>query len=154
MVLQDEKSGCGKAAGVNALKALGRGTTQEAFGELAGTGPEGTYPAGMIKAFEALGCTPVRIAESIGGRAWATLRGHLLDGHPVVLCVDNWEHWVVAIGLLGDRVVVVDSADGKVCRTYDYEELEPSWEGRGTRWRRDRNNRPFYAIAVVPNAVD
>ncbi len=36
-----------------------------------------------------------------------------MEGRPAVLCVDQWDHWVAVIGVVGDRVVMQDSANTK-----------------------------------------
>lgn len=146
MILQDEKNGCGAAALTNALAALGQQLPQDAAKKLAGTSHEGTTDKGMVKALRTLGHVPCNIREANAGIAWVTLRGHLAEGHPVLLAVDDWDHWVVAVGLIGSRVIVVDSADGAVVQVLDIGQLTGRWEYPGA-------TKGFYGIAIVPGDV-
>lgn len=144
MQLQQSPFGCGPAAVVNALESLGIQTTQEVVATLAKTNPqEGTYPAGMRRALEALGFEPLVIEVKDQDLALAAARGHLMTGRPILLCVDNWEHWVTAIGMLGDRILIVDPADGAVTTSMNSADFL-------TRWGCFAEKKPFYAIAVAP----
>lgn len=143
MILQDEKNGCGAAALTNALRAIGQQLPQDAARKLAGTSHEGTTDRGMVKALRTLGHVPCTLRESNAGVAWVTLRGHLAEGHPVLLAVDDWDHWIVAIGILGDRVILVDSADGSVVQVLDIANTLLRWQYPGA-------TKGFYGIAVVP----
>ena len=62
-------------------------------------------------------------------------------GHPVILCVDNWDHWVTAFGLLGPMTIhVADSADSELVKHYEPGELLARWKGPG--------KKAFYGIVV------
>jgi len=40
----------------------------------------------------------------------------LARGLPNLLCIEQWNHWVTAVGADGDRFVVLDSRDTDVVR--------------------------------------
>lgn len=143
MRLQDSPAACGAASVCNALEAIGIETSQEIASKLAGTnGTHGTSERGVIKALDALGARPIKLHESDPGVALLQLRGYLLHGIPVIVLVDASAHWAVAVGTLGPRVLVVDSADGGLLQS-----LEP--EAFMARWKTPGEKKPFYGIAAV-----
>ena len=52
-------------------------------------------------------------------------------GRPLILCVDNWEHWVACTGHLGTRFAVMDSADNRLAIYYTGQELAERWLFKG-----------------------
>lgn len=63
------------------------------------------------------------------------------SGMVAILLVDNWEHWVVSFGTLGNQVIhVADSDNPELILHYSPEELARRWAGPG------RN--PFYGIFI------
>lgn len=74
--------------------------------------------------------------------AIAALRGQLVLGRPAMLAVDNDDHWIGVIGVLGDRFVTVDSADSElvVC---------PSGVELAKRWGGATDPPKFYGIIVT-----
>lgn len=103
---------CGAVALCNAAEALGIRLTEEKAIKLAGTDPiTGTSPAGMKKALKQLRLVPEDFSHKHPGIAFLTLSGAVVNGNPVLMTVDDDEHWIVAIGVLGPRIVVADSAD-------------------------------------------
>lgn len=127
--LQDSPANCGALALVNAFDALGEKLGVRAAETLADTSPvKGTQETGLKKALKKLEKHPMEIHNKDAFRAWTLLQGFLRQGFPVLLLVDDGEHWVVAIGTLGpERVLVVDSADGAVVQSRDYEQLMARW---------------------------
>lgn len=107
MRLQDAPNTCGPTALSNALACHGLDIRPDAVGVLAKTDATGTEESGLATAMKTLGFEPIQVDEP------AALYGFLAMGHPVVMCVDNAEHWVTAVGVLGGKVLVVDpAADG------------------------------------------
>lgn len=79
---------------------------------LAGTTEaDGTGDDGICEAVRALGCTATPYETAEAKAAWGWLVDSLRVGRPVILCVDDWQHWVTALGMAGDRVVVFDPAN-------------------------------------------
>lgn len=139
--LQDSPANCGALALVNAMDALGETLTVATAETLAGTHPiNGTTEKGVRKALKKLEKRVVEWNIDAAPVAWSTLVGHLHQGQPVLLIVQDDAHWVVAVGMLGaDRVLVVDSADGAVVRSCSYRQLIQWWKGA----------EGYYGIAVV-----
>ncbi len=146
MRLQDNPSSCGPAALCNALEPIGIRIPSETAHKLTGcTGTKGTSERGIIRAIRSLGHRANVIKESDAGVALVALRGYLFHGVPVILVVDSGSHWVSAVGVLGSRVCVVDSADGGVTSCLETDALVGRWEWVGEK-------RPFYGIAVIGRA--
>lgn len=131
MRFQSHASSCGPASASNALSALGIARSEEECSTLCGTtATDGTDPRGLITGLKQIpGCSPAWIREQRGDVAILRLVASLRIGRPVILCVDGYEHWVAAVGLLGDRIIVVDSADADLALSYSAGEALERWEG-------------------------
>lgn len=101
---------CGAGAVVNALRALGVRVDERRVRPSAGTTPDGTDEIGTIQAVRALGYSASEFTGKSRNHAWRWLHGALLQGSAVIISVDLWQHWVTCIGLLGDRVILIDPA--------------------------------------------
>lgn len=111
MKYQKTEYNCGPAAVQNALALLGERVSQDRLAAAAGTTEEaGTDEHGIKQAIIAAGRTYDEHATDLDGLAFGWLWYSLLVGRPVVLCVDRWSHWVVAVGVLGRRIVLFDPA--------------------------------------------
>ncbi len=108
---QEKPYSCGAAALVNVCTALGMDVTEAKVRELAGTNETGTGEQGIIDAAHALGLVEKVRTTGAASRSWTQLRADLVAGHPCILCVDQWDHWVALIGLMGDRVILQDSTN-------------------------------------------
>lgn len=126
---------CGPAAVANALKSLGRNITEQqveaAVAKSQRKGEpksvEGTTQGQIKRALEVLKCGYQEFSLAHTEAAWGTLRSYMMDGHPVLLCVDDNEHWVSGIGVLGPRVLVVDGTDSELVLSYNKEEMLKRW---------------------------
>lgn len=113
MRFQSENYSCGAAAVVNALRCLGVKVPERRVSSVARTSEEnGTDENGVMDAAREFGAAAAKFENVSQKDAWRWLKSSLLEGKPVILCIDNWQHWVTAVGLLGDgSVVIVDSAN-------------------------------------------
>ncbi len=148
---QAEDFSCGPAAVVNALRSLGIRLTEREVSELAGTTRSGTDERGIMRALRQLGYGVEELDTLDSDEAWEWLRCQLLVVRPVVLCVENFEHWTSVVSMFGDRVVYVDSQPGlesnrreNGVRFLTRRGLTRLWGKRG-RGRRRR----YYALAIV-----
>lgn len=139
MRLQALKAGCGPAAVTNALVAMGKKADQEEIARRAGTTGDGTGAAGLRRALRWAGheSREVRMAH----HAEQILFWELGKGNPVILCVDEWEHWVTAYAVSGSRIFVLDPADGNMVLSYTWEDLADRWAHEGKKY-------PYYGIVV------
>jgi hypothetical protein len=60
-------------------------------------------------------------------------------GRPSVLVVDLDEHYVALVGSLGDRFIVIDSAENQLVFHYSQNELMARWKSQ---------NESYYAIVL------
>lgn len=138
---------CGAAALVNAVLALGRSTSEGRVRKLAGTTQEGTDEHGLMEAARALGLTATPTSSADSAAAWAFVRASLLDGRPCLLCIDGWGHWATAIGIVGERVIVVDPSN--TVRNLKEGGVHVMTRTKLLRrWRNRSEDAPFYAIAI------
>lgn len=136
MRLQDSQANCGPASLSNALAALGQPRTQDECAELCKTNAtDGTPTKRLLAAVKGLGLRGIVIKEKRAEVALLKLDHWLQRGRPAILCVDNDSHWVAAIGVLNDRILVADSADNELVLSYDRTALVERWEAdAGTCW--------------------
>jgi ABC-type bacteriocin/lantibiotic exporter with double-glycine peptidase domain len=55
------------------------------------------------------------------------LDNHLVESGPAILCVDDDEHWVTAIGVCQERFVVFDPARNTGVEIHDMHSLARRW---------------------------
>src|SRR5690349_23329730 len=116
MRMQDSQANCGPSALRNALAALGISRSGDELEKLCQTdATQGTPVANVVRAARTIeGLEPRRIQETRADVALLQLLEALRAGRPVLLCVDNDSHYVAAVGTLGNRVLVADSADSEL----------------------------------------
>lgn len=142
---------CGPASVRNALRCFGHKVSELKIRQYTNTTQEeGTSEEGVLNAIRKLGYTASEFHNDSNQEAWEWLLENLAEGNPVILCLDAWQHWATAVGVLGNRVVLVDSSDLRnnkaengVCLLSKKELL---W-----RWRYSRKGPVecrLYAIAV------
>lgn len=137
MRLQDSTYSCGASAVQNALLALGISRSALELETLLGTSPvNGTSTRGLIKGLNQIdGCRPVTIREKRRDVALLRLRFALDAGRPVILtwrCTEPADHWVAAVGRLGERYLIADSADAELVLSLRVETLADQWSDGGT----------------------
>lgn len=109
MKFQRSSHTCGPVAIVNACRAMGRKVTEREVRKHTGTTKrEGTTEHGLKNAIERLGYEPHDLRNPKVS-AFATLHHFVSGGEPVILSVEEGRHWVTAVGVVGERVVVFDS---------------------------------------------
>ncbi len=133
--MQDSQSNCGPYALKNGLAALGVERSAEELEKACGTSAtNGTATKGIIKAASKIdGCIPVLLRERRTDIALMRLAEALRRGRPVVIswCTDTpGDHWVAAVGVLGERYLVADSGDSELVRSFAVDELEARWRDK------------------------
>jgi len=142
MRAQQRNYTCGLAAVANALECLGIKRTQQQIGKLCYSDPmNGTSEIEIQRALLACGAHVDEWEHKQAPRSWDWLFTRLFAGQPVILCVDDFQHWVTAVGLLGQSVIVFDPALGAGLRIYQK-------KGLLTRWRLGSGGPSFYGFAV------
>ncbi|MGH8103998.1 MAG: cysteine peptidase family C39 domain-containing protein [bacterium] len=149
-VKQEKRYSCGPAALKNALAFLGRDVEEIAVRKVAGAHwVNGTAAEGIMRAARKFGLNPVQGKFRDFGLAYRALKRHTFQGHPCILCVDNWDHWVTVLDARRDTVTLLDS---------EYEPRSTTIKPRSLdlRWRRDPYSSDsdrryqYYFIALKP----
>jgi hypothetical protein len=132
----------------NAMRALGRAMDEAKVVKKMGPGVEvyGTPEAQVKAALTKLAAHGEAFQLVDAEVAWRYMRSWLVSGWPVALAVDEDEHWVAAIGVLGDRVLVADSADPELVLSYTRDQLLD-------RWRKPGDPPRYYGIVARPGRV-
>lgn len=101
---------CGPFALKHALLAYGVVTSEDELAAVAGTSEEeGTDEVGLARAARGHGCDLLVVRREQAAAARLELSRWLRQDTPVLLCVDEWDHWVAAVAEEGDEIVVLDS---------------------------------------------
>lgn len=146
MKFQSNRSSCGPAALHNALAALGIERTEDELQVLCKTTASGTGVRGLVSGIRSISTpeqpllgAPIhwRRADLAEIGAWYYISD---QGRPLIMCVDQHEHWVTCAGHLGSRYAVLDSADNRMAIYYTWAELRERWVSP--------EKRGYYAIVV------
>lgn len=135
MRFQSTQASCGPASLRNALQVLGIERSEEELASLSGCTTQGTSPRGMMRALLLIAkdnprVMPGPLTERRDDIAILRLSACIQKGHPVILMVDNDEHWAVCFGTLGSDIFhLADSADEEMVRHYSAERLLERWRG-------------------------
>ena len=119
---------CGPFALKHALVTLGIFAPEGVITEIAGTDPgEGTDERQLRKAARRFHCdlTPIRRHQPELARG--ELLRHLRRGHPCLLCVREWAHWVTVVKAEAGKFIVLDSEDSAVLTIYTWRQLSGIW---------------------------
>lgn len=127
---------CGPFALKHAFLAYGIFAHEDDLARVAGSSATvGTDEKGLGRAAARHGCTIQVIRRTDGAAARHELSRWLDAGVPVLLCLDQWEHWVTAIAIEGDDVVVFDSHYDAPLRIERIDQLLTRWAYHERRWR-------------------
>jgi len=102
---------CGPASIQNALRCFGVKVSQEKVFALLeipeNERGEGIDEKDIMFALMSLGFSPVRF-ESENKKSAINLLREYVQQSPAILCTMDEQHWVVAIGTIGERIIVID----------------------------------------------
>lgn len=146
--MQSTEANCGPAAASNALEAMGiRRSQAEMEGLCKTTAAGGTDNRKMLAGLRRVdGVDATVLDEAREDVAILRLFAALDHGQAVLLLVDPTDqdtegsHWVAAVGLLGPRILVADSAANDLVTSYDKPGLCARWKCRG--------RRPYYGVIL------
>ncbi len=110
---QEKPWSCGPASLVSACETLGIIVSEARVRELSDADKDGTDEEQLLQAADALGLEAEVQHSGDAEESWDALTSAVADGLPCVLCVDQWDHWVTVVGIVGDRVVMLDSSNEK-----------------------------------------
>lgn len=141
---------CGAAAITNAFRAYGYKIAERRIRAVAGTTENGTDEDGVLAAVRYFGFKAIEYSTNSGTEAWSWLCGTLSQGKPVILCTEAWEHWTVAVGMLGNRAIIIDSSNFKKNKSENGVHVwsRPWLMKKWKNGRKSVEGNRFYAIAV------
>jgi hypothetical protein len=117
---------CGPFALKHALLAFGVFAREDDLSRLAGsTEQRGTDELGLRRAAGAYRARLVRVRKTEAGVARGELETWLKRHVPVLLCVDQWEHWMTAVAADREHLVVFDSKYDAPLRAEPWESVLP-----------------------------
>ncbi|MDH3291307.1 MAG: BtrH N-terminal domain-containing protein [Gemmatimonadota bacterium] len=135
---------CGPFALKHALSMVGVFAHERFLAALAGSTTDGTDERQLARAAGRLGYALPTLRVTDPDAARRALAREVREGHPVLTCVDQWQHWIAVAAREGDRFVILDSAEPSVFRVVEWNELCERWgfrrgAGHGTRRLFDLN---------------
>jgi len=150
---QETPSSCGAASLKYALCLMGFSSREAQLRRLAHTTWRGTSTQPLMSAARRFGLQPRLRAfderEWVEARAW--LRRELGEGHPVILDVEGFNHYVLAVRTLGPRVVIINP-EGATMRGLDYAQIVLAGDARLRSWwlSEERAGASFRGISLAP----
>ncbi len=136
---------CGPFALKHALVALGRLADEEAIAEVAH--PHwwaGTDEVKLARAARHFDCDLPLVRRTDPDRARGALVRHVSQATPVLLCVDDWGHWVTAVRHERERFVILDSRHEPVVQVMSWPQLRNRW-----RYFEEEEDTTFYDMHPV-----
>ena len=125
---QPNKWQCGPFAIKYALIMLGKMVDEKKVAKIAGTHWwTGTDDIQLGRAAKAYDCTMKLVRRTNSLRAKRELLLTLKRGHPCLLCVDNWGHWIVVVGADKGRFITIDSSVAPVVNIVTWRALKKRW---------------------------
>lgn len=114
---------CGPFALKHALLLLGVSADEQRIARLAGSDRRGTDELELARAARHFDCELQTIRSRDPESARRALTVQLARSIPVLLCVEQWDHWVVAAYEHDDTFVIVDSRAAAIFRVLPWEYL-------------------------------
>ena len=119
---------CGPFALKHALVVLGVLKDERALSRVAGTHWwHGTDELQLARAAQAFDCDLLTIRRADAERARRELVRYLRRGLPVLLCVEEWGHWITVVKYDQSRFILLDSREPKVLAIASWTQLRRSW---------------------------
>lgn len=122
---------CGPFALKHALVTLGKLADEEAISAVAH--PHwwaGTDEVKLARAARHFGCDLPLVRRTSEDRAFGVLDRYIERKLPVILCVDDWGHWITVVRQEQNRYVVLDSKDAPVMQVLSRGQLKKRWNYR------------------------
>jgi hypothetical protein len=145
---------CGPFALKHALVTLGIFAPERVITQIAGADPgNGTDERQLRKAAHRFHCDLTSIRRHQPELARLELLRHLRRGHPCLLCVREWAHWVTVVKAEAGKFIVLDSEDDAVLTIYSWRQLRSIWPYH----ERDEHDKGYIATLydlypVIPRA--
>ncbi len=125
---QPNKWQCGPFALKYALIMLGKIVDEKEVSRIARSHwHAGTDEVKMRRAARAYQCDLKIIRRTNSLRAKRELLKALKAGHPSLLCIDNWDHWITVVGAEKGKIVTVNSSEAPVVCVDTWRSLRKRW---------------------------
>jgi hypothetical protein len=119
---------CGPFALKHALLTLGVNADVARLTRLAGSHwRSGTDEVQLARAARHYGCRFPTVRRHDPDRARVEMNRHLRRGIPVLLCVQEWAHWVTVVRQERGKYIVLDSQEPRIIDVRTWPELRGSW---------------------------
>ncbi len=142
---------CGPFALKHAMVTLGRAADANAIAQTARTHWwGGTNEIRLARAARSMDCDLVLERSSDAEDARKRLVRHLRGHVPVLLCVDQWSHWITVVGVEGRRFLVIDSEQDPVLTIHTWPQLRARWCYRDVDYRKEAPPLLYDLHAIVP----
>jgi hypothetical protein len=147
---QPNKWTCGPFALKHALVMLGVFVDEKEVSRIAGTHWwAGTDEIKLARAAKAYECELVFIRRKRDQRARRELLQCLKKGHPTLLCVDRWSHWITVVNAERGKFVVLDSQRDPVVWVNSWSELKNRWDYPVTTNEQPDNVEHFFDLHIL-----
>ncbi|HCV43848.1 MAG TPA: hypothetical protein DGH68_10230 [Bacteroidetes bacterium] len=125
---QPNKWQCGPFALKHGLIMLGRIVNEKEVSRIAGAHWwSGTDEIKLSNAAKAYDCELKMLRRKNALRARRELLLALKRGHPCILCVDNWNHWITVVGAERGKFIYIDSREEPVVCVAEWKSLKRRW---------------------------
>ena len=142
---------CGPFALKHALLALGRMVDVTQIASTARTHWwSGTNEIQLARAARAFECDLVLERKIDAEEARKVLTKYLREQTPVLLCVEEWSHWITVVRAEDRRFVVVDSQSDPLLSVRTWPQLRKWWCYHDTEYATDRPPTLYDLMAVTP----
>ena len=119
---------CGPFALKHALVTLGRLADEDAISQVAA--PHwwaGTDEIKLARAARHFDCEMPFVRRTDPDRAYSTIVRYINMRLPVIICVDDWGHWITVVRHEHERFVVIDSKQEPVLKVLSWPQLRNRW---------------------------
>ncbi|HZJ64591.1 MAG TPA: hypothetical protein VFD36_13830 [Kofleriaceae bacterium] len=142
---------CGPFALKHALLALGRMVDVNQISTTARTHWwSGTNEIQLARAARAFECDLVLERRGDAEQARKILVKYLREQTPVLLCVDEWSHWITVVRAEDRRFVVINSMDDPLLSVCTWPQLRNRWRYHDTDYVKDNPPILYDLMAVSP----
>lgn len=142
---------CGPFALKHALLALGRMVDVTQIASTARTHWwSGTNEIQLARAARAFECDLILERRIDAEEARKVLTKYLREQTPVLLCVEEWSHWITVVRAEDRRFVVVDSQSDPLLSVRTWPQLRKWWSYHDTDYAIDRPPVLYDLMAVSP----
>jgi hypothetical protein len=142
---------CGPFALKHALIALGKLVDENRLARLAGTHWwSGTDELRLARAANANDCDLDLVRRTSPDKARRTLTAYLRRRIPVLLCVDDWGHWITVVRHESSGFVVLDSNLDPVLNVLTWDQLRRRWRYLDTDYDEEDPPAVYDLLAVEP----